>query len=299
MALAILLGGFVGLLVAGGVLVVGTIRHARREEDEINRAFAEVRGTAHHHADDSPTWSSIDMEALREEGYDFDHSDPYAPLTGEISWSESTLADGHAPMADAVPEPVVVAEPAEEVAEPFTIAEPITIAEPAEEVAEPFTIAEPITIAEPAEEVAEPFTIAEPITIAEPVRVAEPIAVPEPVTVAQPAAARAAPAPVREDGPVVWRAPAQSQVIILAVSLRALADAVAATVTQEAWERFDDAYAQVRSRFQGGDAAHKSPSVDVRGRQRRWSNGPTDGWAPRRNGPSRRGGPKHISWRAR
>ena len=44
MALAILLGGFIGLLVAGGVLVVGTIRHARREEDEINRAFAEVRG---------------------------------------------------------------------------------------------------------------------------------------------------------------------------------------------------------------------------------------------------------------
>ena len=67
MALAILLGGFIGLLVAGGVLVVGTIRHARREDDEMSRAFAEVRGTAHGPTDDAPTWSSIDMEALREE----------------------------------------------------------------------------------------------------------------------------------------------------------------------------------------------------------------------------------------
>ena len=111
MALAILLGGFIGLLVAGGVLVVGTIRHARREEDEINRAFAEVRGGAHHPADDTPSWSSNDMESRREEGYDVDHADPYATLTGELSWSESTLADGHAPLANGAPDPATAAEP--------------------------------------------------------------------------------------------------------------------------------------------------------------------------------------------
>jgi hypothetical protein len=293
MALAILLGGFVGLLVAGGVLVAGTVRHARREEDEINRAFAEVRGAAHNPADDSPSWSSIDMEALREEGYDVDQEDPYATLTGEISWSESTLADGHAPLANAVPESVVVAEPAEEADDPITMAEPMTMAEP-------ITMAEPLTAAE------EPFTIAEPVmaaeepfTIAEPIAAREPVAAPDPVTVGAPASGRNAPAIMREHDPVVWHAPAQSQVIILAVSLRALADAVAATVSQEAWERFDDAYAQVRSRYQGGDGARRSSSIDVYAHERRSSNSPTDGFAPRRNGPSRPGGPKHISWRAR
>jgi hypothetical protein len=127
---------------------------------------------------------------------------------------------------------------------------------------------------------------------------AEPVTAVEPVTMAEPVSAGAAPAPVREDQPVVWRAPAQSQVIILAVSLRALADAVAATVTQEAWERFDDAYAQIRGRFQNGDGARRPSSIDVHAHERRSSNGPGNGWAPRRNGP-RPGGAKHISWRAR
>lgn len=287
MALAILLGGFIGLLVAGGVLVVGTIRHARREEDEINRAFAEVRGTAHSPTDDAPTWSSIDMEALREEGYDVDQSDPYATLTGEISWSESTLADGRAPLANIADEPNMADEP--NIAD-----EPFVVAEPVDEVAEPVMVAEPVTMAEP-------VTFAEPVTMAEPFTIAEPVKVAEPVTLAEPVSARAVPAPVRDDQPVVWRAPAQSQVIILAVSLRALADAVAATVSQEAWQRFDDAYAQVRSRYQGGgsDGNRRPSSIDVHVHERRSSNGPTDGFAPRRNGTSRPGGPKHISWRAR
>lgn len=269
MALAILLGGFIGLLVAGGVLVVGTIRHARREEDEMNRAFAEVRGAAHDPADDSPSWSSIDMEALREEGYDVDRKDPYATLTGEVSWSESTLVDGHAPLANVELEP-----------------DPVFMAEPAEEVDEPVTVAEPVTRAEP-------------LTVPEPVTIAEPVAVPEPVTVAEPAAVRAAPAALRDTDTVVWRAPAQSQVIILAVSLRALADAAAATVSHEAWERFDDAYAQVRARYQGSEGARRPSSIDVHAHERRSSYGPPNRWAPRRNGPSRPGGPKHISWRAR
>jgi len=291
MALAILLGGFIGLLVAGGVLVVGTIRHARREEDEMNRAFAEVRGAAHNPADDSPSWSSIDMESLREEGYDVDRQDPYATLTGEISWSESTLADGHAPFANADSEPVVMAEPAEDVDDPFTVGEPVTMIDP-------ITMPERVTMAEPVS-MAEPIAAAEPVTMAEPIAVADPVLVPEPA-LPEPVSAGAAPAPVREDQPVVWRAPAQSQVIILAVSLRALADAVAATVSPEAWERFDDAYAQVRSRFQGGgDGAHRSSSIDVHAHERRSSSRPTDGFAPRRNGSSRAGGPKHISWRAR
>jgi hypothetical protein len=202
----------------------------------------------------------------------------------------------------------MIAEPVDEMAEPLTDDEPVTDAEP-------FTVAEPVTMIEPEPVMVdpepvtmvdpEPVTIAEPVTMAEPIRmpepvtVAEPIRMTEPVTLAEPVSAHAAPATVREDHPVVWRAPAQSQVIILAVSLRALADAVAATVTQEAWERFDDAYAQVRSRFQGGDDAHRSSPIDVHAHERRSSSGPGNGWAPRRNRGSRPGGPKHISWRAR
>ncbi|HMF84188.1 MAG TPA: hypothetical protein VKI01_13030 [Acidimicrobiia bacterium] len=291
MALAILLGGFIGLLVAGGVLVVGTIRHARREEDEMNRAFAEVRGAAHNPADDTPSWSSIDMEALREEGYDVDHADPYATLTGEISWTESTLADGHAPLSNGEPEPVVVTERVEELDEPaYELDEPVTMAEP---VVMPEPVVTPEPVATP-----EPVVMRDPVVMREPVVMPERVVMPEPVTVAQATSGRAAPAPVREQEPVVWRAPAQSQVIILAVSLRALADAVAATVTQEAWERFDEAYAQVRSRFQEREGARRPPSIDVDTHERRsWSG--AERFAPRRRGPARPGGPKHISWRAR
>src|SRR5213078_2258665 len=94
MALAILLGGIFGLLVAGGVLAVGTIKQARRDQDDINHAFAEARGEKHDPIGPAP-WSSIDMEALVEEGVAVDRSDPYATLTGSnafVSWSHSTEA---------------------------------------------------------------------------------------------------------------------------------------------------------------------------------------------------------------
>src|SRR5437667_8103532 len=95
MVLAILLGGIFGLLVAGGVLVAGTIKQARRDQDDINNAFAEARGEKHDPVIGPAPWSSIDMESLVEEGVAVDRSDPYATLTGSnafVSWSHSTEA---------------------------------------------------------------------------------------------------------------------------------------------------------------------------------------------------------------
>src|SRR5436305_14849041 len=132
MALASLLGGFFGLLVAGGVLAFGTIKQARRDQDDINHAFAEARGEKHDPVIGPAPWSSIDMEALVEEGVAVDRSDPYATLTGSnafVSWSHSTEASDaddiphlddepatqrtHKPAASSVagPDEAVVAEP--------------------------------------------------------------------------------------------------------------------------------------------------------------------------------------------
>src|SRR5215218_2390304 len=115
MALAILLGGIVGLLVAGGVLAVGTIRQARRDEDDINHAFAEARGEKHDRVIGPAPWSSFDMEALGEEGVSVDPSDPYATLTGvsAVSWSHSTEANGadDTPYLVAAPDDTFVAAP--------------------------------------------------------------------------------------------------------------------------------------------------------------------------------------------
>src|SRR5947208_12238116 len=123
MALAILLGGIFGLLVAGGVLAVGTIKQARRDQDDINHAFAEARGEKHDPIGPAP-WSSIDMEALVEEGVAVDRSDPYATLTGStafVSWSHSaeatdgddvaSLDDGPATQLSYEAEETFVAEP--------------------------------------------------------------------------------------------------------------------------------------------------------------------------------------------
>src|SRR6266576_279875 len=126
MVLAILLGGIFGLLVAGGVLVAGTIKQARRDQDDINHAFAEARGEKHDPVIGPAPWSSSDREALVEEGVAVDRSDPYATLTGSnafVSWSHSTQAsDGdHIPSLDDEPatrltyesEETFVAEPEE------------------------------------------------------------------------------------------------------------------------------------------------------------------------------------------
>src|ERR687897_1388262 len=103
MVLAILLGGIFGLLVAGGVLVAGVVRQARRDQNDMNEAFADARGEAHDPVFGPAPWSSIDMEALGEEedAAPVDRSDPYATLTGvaAVSWSHSSEANG----ADDVP----------------------------------------------------------------------------------------------------------------------------------------------------------------------------------------------------
>src|SRR5437868_3756849 len=223
MALAILLGGFFGLLVAGGVLAFGTIKQARRDQDDINHAFAEARGEKHDPVIGPAPWSSIDMEALVEEGVAVDRSDPYATLTGStafVSWSHSaeatdgddvaSLDDGPATQLNYEAEETFVAEPDETLrADPNDtfVAEPYDfLSEPDETfVAEPDDtfVAEPAPMLDP-----EPAPRLDP----EPAPRLDPE--PAPRLDPEPVANGAAPARMEDEQPVVWRAPAESQVII-------------------------------------------------------------------------------------
>jgi hypothetical protein len=315
MVLAILLGGIFGLLVAGGVLVVGMVRQARLDQHDMNAAFADARGEAHDPVFGPAPWSSFDMESLceDEDGVTVDRSDPYATLTGvaAVSWSHSNEAtsDDDIPLLDDQPATYLTAEPDETfVAEPHErfIAEPegVFVAEPHETfVAEP----RETFVAEPRETfVAEPREnfVAEPRETF----VAEPAAM-----LPQPVDNGATPASIDEERPVVWRAPAQSQVVILVVALRALADGVAATITPEAATQLDgleDALAHARSAYQRGNSNGRRSSIDVDGHDRPASDvsasplsredSPKHTSAPRRSAPStprRHSGPKPISWR--
>ena len=326
MALAILLGGIVGLLIAGGVFAVVTIRQARRDQNDMNAAFADARGEVHDPVFGPAPWSSFDMEALGEEedAIPVDRSDPYATLTGvaSVSWSHSKEANGAddiLPMDDeptthftAEPDQTFVAEPDETfVAEP----EETFVAEPDETfVAEPDQtfVSEPYVkfVAEPDQTVvSEPYVkfVAEP----EETFVAKPAAMlPESVDNA------ATPASIDDERALLWRAPAQSQVIILVVALRALADGLAATITPEGATQLDEleeALAHARGAYERGTGNGLRSSIDVDGRDRpasdvsaspisREDGSPKHGATPRRSGSPtsrRHNGPKPITWRAR
>ena len=318
MVLAILLGGIFGLLVAGGVLAVGTIKQARRDQDDINHAFAEARGEKHDPVIGPAPWSSIDMEALVEEGVAVDRSDPYATLTGSnafVSWSHSneasdgddipSLDDEKATQLTDEPDDTFVTEPDDTfVAEPDDTfrAEPddTFVAQPIEKfVAEPDEtfVAEPAPMLDP--EPGETF-VAEPAPVLDPE--------PAPMLDPEPVASAAAPARIEDERPVVWRAPAESQVIIFVVALRAIADAVEATLTSGGstqWDGLEDALAHVRGSYERGNGSPRRSSIDVGGHDRPATDGSSsriirDGrTGPRRTGPSRRhNGPKPITWRA-
>src|SRR3989440_1231830 len=342
MVLAILLGGIFGLLVAGGVLVAGTIKQARRDQDDINHAFAEARGEKHDPVIGPAPWSSIDMEALVEEGVAVDRSDPYATLTGSnafVSWSHSTEASDRddIPSLDNEPATRLTYE-----AEETFVAEPEATfrADPDETfVAEPYEtfradandtfVAQPAPRFDPEPDetfVAEPDEtfVAQPAAMLDPEPPArldpEPAAMldPEPAAMLdpepaprldpEPVANGAAPVRIEDDRPVVWRAPAESQVIIFVVALRAIADAVEATLTSGGstqWDGLEDALAHVHSRYERENGNARRSSIDVGGHDRPATDGSSsriirDGRsAPRRTGPSRRhNGPKPITWRA-
>jgi hypothetical protein len=323
MVLAILLGGIFGLLVAGGVLVAGMVRQARRDQNDMNEAFADARGEAHDPVFGPAPWSSIDMEALGEEedAAPVDRSDPYATLTGvpAVSWSHSSEANGadDIPLLDDEPATQRIAEPREAfVAEPREAfaAEPLDtfVAEPHDTfVAEP----DEIFVAEPHDTfVAEP----DEIFVAEPDQTF--VAEPDETFVAKPAAMlpesvdnAATPASIDDERSVLWRAPAQSQVIILVVALRALADGLAATITPEGATQLDgleEALAHARGAHERGNGNGRGSSIDVDGRDRpvsdmatspinRGDHSPNIGSTPRRSAPRRHNGPKPITWRAR
>jgi hypothetical protein len=310
MALAILLGGFFGLLVAGGVLAFGTIKQARRDQDDINHAFAEARGEKHDPVIGPAPWSSIDMEALVEEGVAVDRSDPYATLTGSnafVSWSHSNEAsDGDGiPSLDDEQANQLTDEPGDT----FVTAPDDTFrAEP-----DDTFVAQPMETfaAEPDETfVAEPAPMFDPepdeTFVAEPAPVLDPE--PAPMLDPEPVASAAAPARMEDERPVVWRAPAESQVIIFVVALRAIADAVEATLTSGGstqWDGLEDALAHVRGSYERANGSPRRSSIDVGGHDRPATDGSSsriirDGrTGPRRTGPSRRhNGPKPITWRA-
>lgn len=286
MVLAILLGGIFGLLVAGGVLAVGVVRQGRRDQDDINHAFAEARGEAHDPVIGPAPWSSIDMESLVEEGVAVDRSDPYATLTGSnafVSWSHSSEA------SDVDDIPSLDPEPATELTyEPDNM----FAAEP-----DDTFVAEPAPMLDP--EPDETF-VAEPAPMLDPE--------PAPMLDPEPVASAAAPARIEDERPVVWRAPAESQVIIFVVALRAIADAVEATLTSGGstqWDGLEDALAHVRGSYERGNGNVRRSSIDVDGHDRPATDGSSsriirDGrTGPRRTGPSRRhNGPKPITWRA-
>ena len=299
MVLAILLGGIFGLLVAGGVLVAGMVRQARRDQNDMNEAFADARGEAHDPVFGPAPWSSIDMEALGEEedAAPVDRSDPYATLTGvaAVSWSHSSEGNGagDVPPLDDEPSTPLIAEPREAfVAEPHDT----FVAEPDE-----------IFVAEPHD-----------TFVAEPDQTF--VAEPDETFVARPAAMLsesvengATPASIDDERSVLWRAPAQSQVIILVVALRALADGLAATITPEGATQLDgleEALAHARGAHERGNGNGRGSSIDVDGRDRPVSDMATSainrgdrsqniGSAPRRGAPRRHNGPKPITWRAR
>jgi hypothetical protein len=316
MVLAILLGGIFGLLVAGGVLVAGMVRQARLDQHDMNAAFADARGEAHDPVFGPAPWSSFDMEALGEDedGVIVDRSDPYATLTGvaAVSWSHSKepIREDDIPMLDDRPTQLTA-----ELDEAFVAAPRETfVAEPDE-----------IFVDEPHETfVAEPDEtfVADPDEIFVAERHETFVAEPDETFVAKPAAMLpepvdhgATPASIEEERPVVWRAPAQSQVVILVVALRALADGVAATITPEGATQLDeleDALAHARGAYQRGNRnrnerrssidvdGHDRPASDVSASPLSWDDSPKHTSAPRRGTPStprRHNGPKPISWR--
>jgi hypothetical protein len=272
----------------------------------MNEAFADARGEAHDPVFGPAPWSSIDMEALGEEedAAPVDRSDPYATLTGvaAVSWSHSSEGNGagDVPPLDDEPSTQFISEPREAfVAEPHHtfVAEPdeIFVAEPHD-----------TFVAEPDETfVAEPHDTF--------------VAEPDETFVARPAAMLpesvdngATPASIDDERSVLWRAPAQSQVIILVVALRALADGLAATITPEGATQLDgleEALAHARGAHERGNGNGRVSSIDVDGRDRPVSDMATSpinrgdhsqniGSTPRR-APRRHNGPKPITWRAR
>jgi hypothetical protein len=105
MAFAILLGGIIGLLVAGAVVAIGTAAQKRRDKDDLDVAFAEAYGHDPDSGELAPsTWSSFDMAVLREDGTEVDGHDPFATLiqsSTHVEWHEEPEPN------ESVPEPVL------------------------------------------------------------------------------------------------------------------------------------------------------------------------------------------------
>jgi hypothetical protein len=105
MAFAILLGGIIGLLVAGAVVAIGTAAQKRRDKDDLDVAFAEAYGHDPDSGELAPsTWSSFDMAVLREDVTEVDGHDPFATLiqtSTHVEWHDEPEPNG------SVPEPVI------------------------------------------------------------------------------------------------------------------------------------------------------------------------------------------------
>jgi hypothetical protein len=123
MAFAILLGGIIGLIVAGLVVAVGTAALKRRDKDDLDVAFAEAYGHDPDSGEMAPsTWSSFDMAVLREDITDVDGQDPFATLiqaSTHVEWHDESEPNGSVPEPVLDPVPVVDSEPLLEHPEPL------------------------------------------------------------------------------------------------------------------------------------------------------------------------------------
>jgi hypothetical protein len=203
MAFAILLGGIVGLLVAGAVVAIGMVTQARRDKDDLDVAFAEAAGHDPDSGEMAPaTWSSFDMAVLRDEVTDVDGNDPFATLiqaSTRVEWHDETLLpNGADPEAVLDQEPVLHHE--------SVVHEESVLHH------------EPVFDEEP---------VPEPEPVIDPSPVPHPAPVPSPVierAIADGNRAIAEGHPVLTqalvDGkPVLWQAPGQPPVIILVVGV--------------------------------------------------------------------------------
>jgi hypothetical protein len=276
MAFAILLGGIIGLIVAGAVVAIGTVAQKRRDKDDLDVAFAEAYGHDPDSGEMAPsTWSSFDMAVLREDVTEVDGHDPFATLiqtSTHVEWHDESEPNG------SVPEPVI--EHAESMLER---------AESALEHPVP-ALEHPVPMVEHPEPLLERVIAEGNQAIAD----------------GNPVLTQA----IQDGKPVLWQAPGQPPVIILVVGvgfLGAGGGAVAAA-SRLRQDTFDHGYTPHRDDIHDGNGESapdpvfdvEAVSDDITARERERSGMPNgadarDGW----HDPAGNGGePQPIAWRA-
>jgi hypothetical protein len=272
MAFAILLGGIIGLIVAGAVVAIGTAAQKRRDKDDLDVAFAEAAGHDPDSGEMAPsTWTSFDMAVLREDT-EVDGHDPFATLIQ----ASTTHVEWHDEPNGSVPEPVL--EHQEQVLEHQE-----QMIERAEQVLD-----HPVPLVEHPEPLLERVVAEGNRAIAE----------------GNPVLTQA----IADGKPVLWQAPGQPPVIILVVGVGFLGagGGTVAAASRVRQDGFDHAYTPHRDDAHDGNGeSAPDPVFDVEAvsddiTQRERSATPNGAHSPEGwHDPATNGGePQPIAWRA-